>query len=538
MTRPAFFSHCFCAFLFAAALGGCGRSLDRADLVFLNGGEPETLDPAVMTGQLEGRVAYALFEGLLAFDQTGEPKPGVAETWEISPDGRVYTFHFRHDALWSNGDRVTSADFMRSWRRTLLPETGSGYASQLYFVHNAKLFNEGKLADFSQVGVRAPDEWTFEVTLDSPTPFFLDLCAFVTLLPVHVSSVEEWEKKGQSWTKPGRLICNGAFTLAEWRLFDRIRLVKNARYWNAANVGMRSVDVLPTANRNTAFNFYSTGTADLMVDKNLTPTAFLNELKDRPDFHSAPFLGNYFIRFNTTRKPFNDPRVRLAFSQVIDKDYLVSHITRAGEPPAFSLTPPGTAGYQPPPGLPRDLDRARALLAEAGFPGGAGFPIVYFLTTGDAGGIDQDLAVELQALFARELGIHIQLQRQEWKVYLNSLDKLDYDLCRSSWVGDYKDPNTFLGCFITGDGNNRTGWSNARYDELLAAAGREVDQGKRFEFFREAERILISAEAPICPLYYYVGIQFYDAERLGGVQANITDEHPIRTMFWKKPRRQ
>jgi oligopeptide transport system substrate-binding protein len=282
----------------------------------------------------------------------------------------------------------------------------------------------------------------------------------------------------------------------------------------------------------TAFNFYATGLADLMLDKGLAPPSLMSELKHRPDFHAAPFLGNYFVRFNVSRKPFNDPRVRLAFSLVIDKPYLCETITRAGEVPAASLVPPGTAGYQPPPGLERDVQRARKLLAEAGYPGGTGFPIVYYLYKGDSE-VDQSIAVELQAMFRRELGITIQLQQQEWKVYLNSLSALDYDLCRSSWVGDYKDPNTFLDMFVTGGGNNRTGWSNHRYDELIASAARELDPQRRFDIFREAERMLIVEEAPICPLFYYVGIQFYDATRLGGIEANLTDEHPLKNMFWK-----
>ena len=516
-----------------ALLAGCSRALDRADLVFLNGAEPESIDPAVITGQPDGRIAYALMEGLVAFDSAAKPQPGVAERWELSPDGRIYTFHLRRDARWSNGDAVTARDFHASWKRTLLPETAAEYAYQLYYVRGARAFNEGKLQDFSQVGLRVIDDYTFEVTLDNPAPFFLDLCAFVTLLPVHIATIERCEKAGLNWTKPENFIGNGAFTLKEWRLFDRIRLVKSETYWNRANIGMKSIDILPSGRPMTAFNFYSTGLADLMADKGLAPTPLMNELKQRPDFHAAPFLGNYFMRFNCKRKPFNDVRVRLAFSLVIDKQLLVDKITRAGEIPATSLVPPGTAGYEPPPGPSRDPERARKLLAEAGFPGGQGFPIVYYLFKGDSD-LDRDIAVELQGMFARELGVTIQLAQQEWKVYLASLSSLDYDLCRSTWVGDYADPNTFLDMFVTDGGNNRTGWSNAAYDQAIEAAAREIDPQKRFEIFRGAEKILVSDEMPICPLYYYVGIQFYDAERLGGVQSNLLDEHPLKNMYWKK----
>jgi len=518
-----------------AAFFGCERAMNRADLVVLNGVEPETIDPALLTGQPDGRIAYTLFEGLTSFDQHGDPQPGVADRWEISPDGRIYTFHLRNNGQWSNGDPVTSNDFVRSWERTLKPETASEYAGQLYYIHNARPFNEGKVKDFREVGVKAPDPLTLIVTLDNPTPFFLDLTAFNTLLPVHMPSVEACEKRGEPFTKPGKCIGNGAFVLKEWRLFDRIRIEKNPRYWNAANVHMQTVDILPIAKPMTAFNFYSTGLADVMIDKTLTPTPLLAELKKRPDFHSAPFLGNYFLRFNVTRKPFTDVRVRLALTLAIDKKLITEKITRAGEVPADSFTPPNTAGYYPPPGLKRDVARAKQLLAEAGFPDGKGFPLVYYLYKGEAD-VDRDIAVELQSMWRETLGFTVQLAPQEWKVYLASLTNLDYDFARSSWVGDYKDANTFLGCFVTGDGNNRTGWSNARFDELIAAAGREVDREKRFAIFRDAEKLLATDDVPICPLYYYVGVQFYDADRLGGIEANLTDEHPIKSMYWKTAR--
>ena len=519
--------------LIAAALVGCGRVPDRAELVFINGAEPELLDPPLITAQATSRVGYALFEGLTSFDQKGVPQPGVAERWEMSADGLHYTFHLRHNAQWANGDPVTAEDFLYSWRRTLLPATASEYAYQLYYIRGAKDFGEGKSKDFASVAVRAPDAYTIEITLENPTPFFLDLCAFSTLLPVHRATVEKYS----DWaSKPAHFMGNGPFLLKEWRPFDRVRLVKNPRYWNAATVAMKSVDVIPAARPHTAFNFYATGIADLMMDKGLAPTPLLGELKKRPDFHAAPFLGNYFFRFNVSRKPFDDPRVRKAFCLVVDKPYLVGHITRAGEVPATSFVPPGAGnGYTPPPGPVRDVDAARKLLAAAGYPGGSGFPVVYYLYRSDSD-LDQDIAVELQNMFRRDLGVTIQLARQEWTVYLNSQSKLDYDMCRSSWVGDYNDPNTFLDMFLTDGGNNRTGWSSAPYDKLIAAAAREVDTKRRFDIFREAERMLVSEEMPICPLYYYVGIQFYDPERLGGIESNLLDEHPLKAMYWKKPR--
>lgn len=510
------------------ACAGCKEAGRRADLVFLNGAEPETLDPALITGQPEERVVSALFEGLTAFDSAAIPRPGVAESWTISADKREYIFHLRHDARWSNGDAVTARDFTASWRRALAPETASDYASQLYFIKNGKPFNEGTLKDFSQVGVRASDDFTLEVTLENPTPFFLDLCAFPTLFPVHLPSVTKY---GDDWIKPGKLVGNGPYLLAGWRINDRIRLVKNPRYWDAAHVALGTIDVLPTTNANTALNFYMTGMADLSMDKGLVPVSLVADLKRRPDFHAAPFLGTYFLRFNCTRPPFNDSRVRKAFALVIDKNLLVQKITRAGEPPASGFVPPGTAGYTSPPGISRDPDLARKLLAEAGYPGGRNFPHVTYLY--DDRELNEKLAIELQGMFSRELGITVGLLKQEWKVYLNSMSQLDYDLCRSSWVGDYNDPNTFLNMFVTGDGNNRTGWSNAGYDQLIADAACEPDPARRADIFRHAEKMLVVEEAPVCPLYYYVGIQLYDAAKFGGIQANLLDDHPLKAMYRK-----
>lgn len=526
---------------FALALSGCRRGMDRAELVFINGAEPELLDPVFCTAQATGRVVYALLEGLTAFDQFGKPQPGVAERWDISPDGLRYTFHFRRNAKWSNGDAVTAHDFAYSWRRTLLPENAAEYAYQLHYIRGARAFNEGKSKDFESVGVRVVDDFTLAVELENPTPFFLDLCAFVTLVPVHRGTVEKYP----DWSSnPAHHVGNGPFTLKEWRLFDRVRLVKSTTYWNRDTVRLASIDVLPAQRPNTAFNFYATGVADLMMDKGLAPTPLIEALKQRPDFHAAPFLGNYFVRFNCTRGPFKDLRVRRAFSLAIDRALLTQKITRAGEVPAWSFVPPGAGhGYQPPEppdaslkaGAPQ-IEAARKLLAEAGFPDGKGFPIFYYLYRADSD-LDQDIAVELQAMFKQALGVDMQLARQEWTVYLNSQSKLDYDLCRSSWVGDYNDPNTFMDMFVTGGGNNRTGWSSKAYDDAIAAAAREPDVAKRDEIFRGAERLLVHDEAPIAPLYYYVGIQFYDPERLGGIEPNLLDEHPLKALYWKKPRR-
>ena len=372
------------------------------------------------------------------------------------------------------------------------------------------------------------DDHTLRVTLDNPTPFVLGLCATTPLFPEYLPCVEKW---GDDWIKPGHLIGNGAYQLDAWRINDRVRLVKNPYYWDIAHVHMNTVDALPISRGTTAINFYADGQADLLMDKGLVPPTLMGDLRKRPDFHSAPFLGTYFLRFNLTHAAFKDPRVRRAFALVIDKTLIVDKITRGGEIPATSFVPPGAAGYQPPPGMQRDPDEARRLLAEAGYPGGKNFPLITYLYS--EGELNEAIAVELQSMIHQELGINISLQRQEWKVYLNSMSNLDYDMARSSWVGDYDDPNTFLDMFVSGGGNNETGFANPQYDQLIASAAAQVDQSKRFDIFRQAEHMLVTDQAPICPLYYYVGIQLYNGARLAGMSANLLDDHPLKAMYWK-----
>ncbi len=551
-----------------AGLPGCSDApQDRADLVFINGAEPETLDPALITAQRDFRIVGSLFEGLMTYDKAGRPQPGVAKASpEVSPDGLVYTFHLREDARWSNGDKVTAHDFLRSWRRTLYPGTASEYAYQLHYIKNAKAFNskEGNVllrgieafpgiapeqaaadprAFFAalpevlswcvehredDLGVRAPDEETLVVTLENPTRFFIDLCAFPTLLPIHLPSMRE---AGRDWIKPGKLVGNGPYVITHWRINDRVRIEKNPLYWNRDNLTLATIDILPISDPNTALNFFCTGAADLMMDKEMIPVSVTDQLKNKDYYHAAKFLGTYFVRMNVTRPPFDDPQVRAAFAHAVDKKR-IEKINRNGEESAFSLTPPGTGeNYQPPPGLEFNPEKARRLLAEAGYPGGKGFPLVYYLNGRKS---DHAIAIELQNMWRKELGVEVLIKKQEYKVYLESMRKLDYDLCRSSWVGDYNDPNTFLDMFVTGGGNNRTGWSDSSYDKLIARAGRELNGEKRYGTFREAEKLLISEGIPIIPIYYYVGVQFYHPDRLGGVEANLMDDHPFKEMFWKR----
>ena len=511
-------------------LVGCAPQ-PRADLTIINGGEPETLDPAIVTGVSEMRITKALFEGLVKLDPVNaRPIPGLAERWEKSTDGRTYTFFLRTNAAWSTGEPITARDVVWSWLRALDPTTGGDYAGQLFYIRNAEDFNSGKIKDPAQVGVRALDDHTVRVELNSPVAFFPDMCAFPTLAVVPRQTIERF---GERWLKARPLPASGPYQLEAWRLNDKVRLRKNPRYYAAAATQTELIDLLPTGSPNTALNLYETGVADIIWDKDLMPTELMDLLRERPDFHSFSYLGGYFIRFNVTRKPFTDPRVRQALAMAIDKALIVRKITRAGETPATHFTPDGTANADPPDGLPYDPERARRLLAEAGFPGGKDFPRVAYAFDASGGGaakLNAKIAVELQQMWRAVLGIEIELRQIERKIFFNSQSRLDYDLSRSSWVGDYNDPNTFLDLFTSTSGNNRTGWKNSRYDALLHEANQQTDLKRRAEIFRTAETLLLCDEAPIVPLYFYAGLNAYDPRRISGIYPNLLDEHPLQAI--------
>jgi oligopeptide transport system substrate-binding protein len=509
--------------VFSLVVTGCTHSEPRADLVIINGAEPESLDPAIVTGQPDGRVAGALFEGLTRLDPIhATPQPALAERWEVSQDGTVYTFYLRTNAAWSTGEPITADDVVYSWRRVADPATASDYSGQLYFVKNAEAINAGKLKDLTQLGVHAADPHTLRVELVAPTPFFLDLCAFRTLAVVP----RKWiERHGDHWLMEQPLPVSGPYMLEFWRIRDRIRVRKNPRHWDAANVRNRVVDLLPIDNATTALTLFLSGQADIVWDKNLIPTELVDVLRQRPDFHTFDYLGTYFIRFNLTRKPFDDARVRKALSLVIDKQRIVEKITKAGEKPASCLTPPGTANYEPPEGTRYDPGLARKLLSEAGFPGGKGFPAFHYLY--NTAELHKQIAVELQQMWKQELGIEMEPRQTEWKVYLAAQSQLDYDTSRSSWIGDYNDANTFLDMFMSNNGNNRTGWKNPLYDELVRTANATRDKSRRAQLLREAETLLVREDMPIVPLFFYVGLNFWNPQKIDGVYNNLLDEHPI-----------
>jgi len=512
-------------------LTACGPSLPPADLTVINGAEPESLDPALALSIEDLRVTQPLFEGLTRNDPvTAAPVPGLAERWDLSADGRTYRFYLRTNAVWSTGEPITAADVAWSWQRVLDPRTGAGYASQLFFVENAEAWHTGRLRDPERLGFRALDAHRFEVRLRQPTPFFLDLCAFPTLAVVPRAVIE---RLGEQWIRARPLPASGPYQLEFWRLNDRVRLRKNPRYWDAPHTALEVVDLLTIANPTTAFNLYETGRADVIWDRNLVPAELLDLLRARPDCHRFDFLAVYFVRCNATRPPLDDPRVRRALSLAIDRRRIVERITRGGEQPAAGLVPPGTAHHQPVEAVRFDPEAARRLLAEAGYPGGAGLrPLRYLYWTAGAGTGQEHakIAVELRALWAQVLGVRVDLDNREKRVFIAAQRGLDYDLSQSSWVGDYNDPNTFLDLFLSGNGNNRTGWADPAYDALLARANAEPDPRRRAALLAEAEQRLVGEAAVVAPVYFSSGFHFFRPDRVSGIYPNLLDVHPLNAV--------
>jgi len=519
--------------ILAVLSSGC-RPEPGADLTIINGNEPESLDPAIVTGVAEMRITKALFEGLLRMDPTNaRPVPGLAEGWDVSADSTVYTFHLRTNLLWSTGEKLTAHDVAYSWRRALDPATAADYAGQLFYIRNAEEFYNGKISA-NQLGIRALDDDTLRVELNHPLAFFLDLCCFPTLAVVPRQAIEKY---GDRWITSPALPCSGPYELVAWRLNDKVRLRKNPRYWDAAHTQSGLIDILPIGSPNTALNLYASGKADIVWDKDLVPLNLMDVLIKRKDFHTFDYFGTCFYRFNVTRKPFDDARVRKAFALATDKDRIIRKLTNGIQKPAAHFVPDGVANYDPPRAPAFDPARARELLAEAGYPGGRGFPHVeyaYFAAAGGGSQLQGRIGVELQQMWRDVLGISCGLRQIERKIFLNAQSRLDYDLSASSWVGDYNDPNTFLDMYLSASGNNRTGWKNPRYDQLIQEANRQSDLKRRAALFRDAETLLITEDVPIVPIYFYSGFNYFDPERIEGLYQNLLDEHPLQTIRVKR----
>ncbi len=507
---PPLIVRAFCALaLGLLALSGCVRreapaaaAVRSQTLLLGNGAEPGDLDPQVVTAYTDQNILLALFEGLTAIDEgSSQPVPAAALSWEVSGDGLVWTFHLRNGLRWSNGERLAAGDFIQSWRRMLLPELAAENAYLLYPIRNAEAFNRGRVRDPSSLGIAAPDPQTVRIELERPTPYVPVLAALPPWYPVNPRVLDRFgalAARGTRWTRPGNLVGNGPFTLAEWLPNARIAVERNPYYWNAGAVTLRRIVFFPTESPDTEERDFRAG--QLHVTYSIPVAKLAPYRRDSPGLLRVdPFLQTFFLRFNVARPPFGDPRVRLALSLAIDRDAIARTVLASGYPPAHSFTPPDCGGYSARARVGLDVERARRLLAEAGYPGGRGMPPIEVQVRNDE--VQPPVMEAIQAMWDRELGIHVTLATLEQKTWLQNQQALDYSASTAGWAGDFLDPVTFLDLFVTGGGNNWTGWGDPAYDRLIGDAARESLPRARLELFQRAESILLE-QAPVAPLYF------------------------------------
>ena len=621
-------------------------SVKPAEFSLQNGSDPKTLDPARATGNIESRLIFALFEGLLRMMPEGEPdpetglqpmtpQPAIAESYEVTDNGKTYTFHLRDDAIWSNGDPITSHDFAWSWQRMLHPETACEYTFQLFSVPFAEKYakaiveegdrvevemwdrpldtetessqqnfprgtmlygtlrkiikpNEPVFADdtpddvrddamldwqsswvyeidiakegtdgtiqwdadvdtqsfaididspvanettqrihgvlvaFGKLGsLETPDDHTFIVHLKDSIPYFPNLAAYYPLFAVNRECIET--HGSPLWTHSDNIVTSGPFRLKFRRLRDRLRLVKNEDYFAVNPNGFNSVDFLSMESLNTALNMYETGQLDWVTDP---PTTLLEEIKKREDFISAPQLTVYFYRLNVNRKPLDDVRVRRAIAKAIDREQIVTQVTKAGQIPAFTIVPPGLAGYTSAEGIAPNIDEAQQLLVEAGYPGGRGIPKITLLyNTSES---HRAIAEVIQQQLLNNLNIKVELQNMEWGSFLDKTNQKDYDMARAGWIADYPDPNTFLDMWVTDGPQNNTNWSNKTYDKLVGQAAAESEPAKRMDLLRQAEQIWVD-EMPVIPIYFYTSLNMVKPD-VAGFFPSAQDLHPLHLL--------
>ncbi|MDR2512215.1 MAG: peptide ABC transporter substrate-binding protein [Puniceicoccales bacterium] len=510
----------------------------RASILIVNNAtEPVSLDPHVASGAIDLRIVSGLFEGLLVNDpESLEPCLALAESHSVSENGLVHTFCLREGAQWADGSALGAADFLFAWERVLSPRLASPNAAMFFVVRNARAFYEGRLASFAETGFAAPDARTLRITLEHPCPHFASLICHAAWVPVPRHAILRCgsaDAPGTPWTRPENIVGNGAFALQSWKVADHIELARNPHYWNAARVRLNGVRFLAIPDSLAEERAFRSGL--LHITSTVPPMKVRSRLAqtgtdEAQSLRLDPFFSTTFIRVNTRIKPLDDVRVRRALALALHRRELAENVMRAGETPAFSLTPPGTAGYVCTTQVPEDLAEARRLLTEAGYPDGEGFPTLrYLYHTHET---SQLVAQALQEMWSRNLGIRVELASQEWKIYKHAMVNGDYQLIRSAWSGDYPDPASFLELFTTHSEQNQTGWSDAGYDAAIHAASQAADPVTRLAHFQEAEKRLLDS-TPIIPLVHNRN-KFLIRPEVRGWYPNALDIHPLSAV-WLAP---
>ncbi len=498
--RPLSSVLCAVALLFVAACSKQPQPAAPDDSTLLRlslRNEPATLDPHLATLPDEFSLLRAFSEGLTTPNPAeGPPLPGVAASWSVAADGCTWTFRLRPDARWSNGDRVTARDFLFSFQRALTPALGAPKAQVFFAVKNAAAFARGELRDFAAVGFAAPDDDTLVLTTTAPTPYLPHLAASGPWLPVHRASLEKHGgavTRDNAWTRPGNFVGNGPFVLTDWRAGQHLIAAPNPYYHSPARIGVAGLRFQIYDSGDTEERAFRAGQVDVTM---AVPFSKL-ESHAAPQLRLQPLHETRYLALNTTRPPLNDPRVRQALALALDRDALVTHVLRGGQKPALNFLPPGLGGYPAEPLLRPDAAAARRLLAEAGFPGGRGFPRLELSTWGAS-----PVVLEaIQQMWRRELGLDVALVQREGKVHMAAVIAGDFTVAFMPAIPDYDDPAALFVELTTGATGNFPRWSDARYDALVREAAQTADPARRTALYLEAERALLAA-LPVIPLYF------------------------------------
>jgi oligopeptide transport system substrate-binding protein len=525
---------------------GCnGRALTVASasqegkkiFLFNNASDPRFLDPQLLNSVSEHHLLMALSEGLVSekADHDSEVEPAVAVRWEPNADSSEWTFHLRPGVVWSDGRPITAEDFVWSYRRMLTKKLAAEYSQMLYVIKNGEAFYNGTVPA-EALGVTAIDPQTLKLTLVGPTPHLLLMLCHTSFWPVPRHCIEAHgeplDRMNVAWMKPENFVSNGPFILKENLFRQFIDTVRNPRYWDVANVKLDGV------------RFYAiegTATEELLFRRELlhaTQEVPLDKLptfrKDHSDIvHITPNFACYFYRFNIKRPPFDDPRIRRAMALTIDRESLVTNVTRGGQLPAFGIVPP-MQGYQGQKTFSFNVAEAQKLLAEAGFPNGKGFPthLKIFINKLES---HASIAQAIQSMWKQHLNIEIGIIQQEFSVYLDSQNRRDFDVMRAGWNGDYFDPATFIEMWMSDNGNNNTGWKSPAYDELVRSATQARSPEDRFRILEKAEA-MVQAETPFIPIYHYTKTHLLHPS-VKGWHPKLLDNHPWKHMdlVWPPP---
>ncbi|MBC3615904.1 MULTISPECIES: ABC transporter substrate-binding protein [Vibrio] len=491
------------------------------ELIRGNGTEVASLDPHKTEGVPESHVIRDLLEGLVNQDADGNTIPGVAERWETS-DNQTYTFYLRKDAKWSNGDPVTAQDFVYSWQRAVDPATASPYSWYMEYtkMKNAKEIIAGEKAS-STLGVKALDDHTLVVELDTPLPYFVMMTGHTTMKPVHKGTVE---KHGDEWTRAGNYVSNGAYMLDRWVVNERLELKRNPNYWDDAKTVINKVTFLPIENQVAEMNRFLSG--EIHITNEVPIEHFRRLQRDHADSVSVVgSLCTYYYGFNNQKPPLDDVRVRKALSFAIDRDVIANAIMGQGEKPAYFLTPEITAGFQPE--MPaygkmtqqQRLAEAKKLLEEAGYNRSNPLRFNLLYNTSEN---HRKVATAIQSMWRSGLGVNVTLENQEWKTYLDSRREGNFDVTRAGWCGDYNEASSFLTLMKSSNSSNDPRYHNEEYDALMAKAMATTSEKERQAIYAQAEKLL-ARDMPIAPIYQYVKSRLLSPQ-VGGFPSNNAEE--------------